>query len=1033
MLKRLTMFTFALCMGLTAPVFAQSAGGVAGISGVVRDASGASVPNAKVVVSTESQGTVRALLTNNDGIFTAPALDPGPGYKVSVTASGFSTYEATNIVLKVGQNVDLRVALAVGQSATQVDVTAEAPVMDDSKVDVSTVVDTKSIQDLPIDGRRVDSFVLLTPGVTNDATFGLLTFRGVAGNNSFLVDGNDGTEQFYDENAGRTRIASNISQDAVQEFQVLTSDFSAEYGRAMGGVVNTVTRSGGNNFHGTAYWFFRNQEFNARDPLAAFNPTESRNQAGGSLGGPILKDKLFFFTNVEVTRRNFPMVDSIVSSGIVDSTNETWVGCGAPATPAQCSAINQLLPRFFGQIPRTVNQELYFGRLDYHLNDHNTLSASFNFLHDVSPNGIQTGATSTSGSAINGNGDDAVRVRNGRLDWTAVPTPSLANEFRFGYFSDRQGDTFDNALLGAGLGVLGVSVAGVGLGQANYLPRIEPSESRYQFVDNATWTKGTHTLKFGFDIASTEDYSYFISNYFGNYSYQTVTNFALDYTGNNHGNNCPGANGQPTGMPCWQTYNQTFGQPVVDATINEYALYLQDQWRATPRLTVNLGARWEYSQAPQPPITNPDWPLTGKIHTSPTNVGPRAGFAYRLNDRTVLRGGYGIYYARFLGSLIDNLWTTNGLYQTVDQLHNNVAAQAAAGPTFPGTLAGAVSGAAGASTIQFVKPNLKTPYSQQATFAIERQLTSDIGVTASYIWSRGTQLYSVTDVNAPAASGLVTYTIDNTSGQPVSTFTTPVYAGPRPNSKYGTVYLDGNDIDSYYNALAVTVSKRFSHGLQGLFSYTWSHEIDDGQGGGTNALFFNGFSNTYNGNFRFDQGSGTLDQRHRAVISFIWQPVIIHRPGAFFKYVVNNWQLSSITSLSSGHVAGSESVRVTSSGIQAAVGQAPLSTSTLDGFTGLSRAPFLPVDNLYLPPIYREDARISKIIPIGERRQLYFNFEAFNLLNGTEFTGITTQGYTASGLTITPTPAAFGVGNSDSANPDGSLSRHMQLSLRFVF
>jgi hypothetical protein len=1018
-----------LILLIPALLLAQSAGGVAGISGVVRDASGASVPNAKVVISTDSQGTVRAILTNNDGVFTAPALDPGPGYKVTVTAAGFNVYEATHFDLKVGQNVDLRIAMTVGQATTQVDVTAEAPVLDDTKVDVSTVVDTRSIMDLPIDGRRVDSFVLLTPGVTNDASFGLLSFRGVAGNNSFLIDGNDGTEQFYDENAGRTRIAANISQDAVQEFQVLTSDFSAEYGRAMGGVVNTVTRSGGNQFHGTGYWFFRNQDFNARDPLASFNPVESRHQVGGSVGGPIMKDKLFFFTNIEVTRRNFPMVDSVVSSGIVDSTNQTWVGCGAPATPAQCSAINQLLPRFFGQIPRTLHQELYFGRMDYHLSERNTLSASLNFLHDTSPNGIQTGATSTSGSAINGNGDDAVRVRNGRFTWTAVPKANLANEFRFGWFTDRQADTFDNALLGAGLGDLGVSVAGVGLGQANYLPRVEPSESRYQFVDNATWTKGTHTVKFGADIASTEDYTYFISNAFGSYTYQTVTAFALDYTGNTYGNNC--RNTSVAGTPCWQRYVQTFGNPVVDATINEYALYLQDQWRATSRLTLNLGARWEYSHAPQPPITNPDYPQTGKIHTSPNNVGPRVGVTYRLNDRTVLRAGYGIYYARFLGSLIDNLWTTNGLYQTSDTLNNNNAAQAAAGPVFPGTLTAPVAGAAGASTVQYVLPNLRTPYSQQGTIAIERQLTSDIGLTASYIWSRGTQLYSVTDVNAPAPSGSTTYTINDVNGNPVSHFTTPIYAGTRPNPKYGAVYQDGNGIDSYYNALAVTVSKRFTHGLQGLFSYTWSHEIDDGQGGGSSALFFNSIPNTYNGNFRFDQGSGTLDQRHRAVISFIWAPRFTRRPGAFFKYVVNNWQLASISSLSSGHVAGSESVRVVSSAIPGA-----LSTSTLNGFTGSSRAPFLPVNSLYLPPIYREDARIGKIFPLSgddSPRKLYFSFEAFNLFNGTEFTGMSTQGFTDSGLVITPTTAAFGVGNSDTANPDGSLSRHLQLSLRFTF
>jgi outer membrane receptor protein involved in Fe transport len=1007
--------TFVLLFCVSAPTSGQSAGGVAGISGVVRDASGAVVPNAKVVISTESQGTIRSLLTNNEGIFTAPALDPGPGYKVVVTAPGFNIYEATKLELKVGQNADLRISLVVGQATTEVDVTAEAPVLDDSKVDVSSVVGTKAILDLPISGRRFDSFVLLTPGVTNDATFGLLTFRGVAGNNSFLVDGNDSTEQFYDENAGRTRIASNISQDAVQEFQVLTSDFSAEYGRAMGGVVNTVTKSGSNAFHGTGYWFFRNQDFSARDPLATINPTESRNQVGGSLGGSIIKDKLFFFSNVEVTRHNFPIVDTIISPTVVNASTEQWVGCGAPATAAQCAAINTLLPRFFGQLPRQLNQELYFGRMDYHLNDANTFSAEFNFLHDVSPNGIQTGATATGGNGINGNGDDYVRVRNGRLDWTFVPKPDFVNEFRFGFFGDRQADTFDDSLLGAGLRFLGVTVGGVGMGQANYLPRVEPNETRYQFVDNATWTKGTHTIKFGMDIATTEDYSYFISNYFGSYSYQTPTLFALDYS-------------NPAGGQNWTSYTQTFGRPVVDASINEYALYLQDQWRATDRLTVTLGARWEYSQAPQPPTANPDFPGTGQIHTSAHNVGPRAGLAYRLDNKTVLRAGYGIYYARFLGSLIDNLWSGNGIYQTSDTLHSNIATQLAAGPSFPNLLSGPVSGAASASTVQFASPNLKTPYSQQGTFAVERQLTSDINLSASYIWSRGTQLYGVTDINAPEPSGNVTYTIDNASGTPVSTFSTPVYAGARPNPKYGSVYEDGNDVDSYYNALAVSVTKRFTSGLQGQFSYTWSHEIDDGQGSGTNALFFNNFSNTYNGNFRFDQGSGALDQRHRAVLSLIWSPTITHRSGAFFKYFVNNWQLASITSLSSGHVAGSESIRVISSAIPGA-----LSTSTIDGFTGLSRAPFLPVDNLYLPAIYREDARLSKIIPIGERAQFYINFEAFNVFNSTELTGITTQGYTATGSVITATPSAMGVPNSDSANPDGSESRHTQLSLRFVF
>src|SRR5229473_4850073 len=301
----------SLLLFLSASAFAQSAGGVAGISGVVRDQSGAVVPKANVVISSTSQGTIRNLSTNDAGLFTAPALIPGPGYQVTVTAAGFTQYEAKNLDLQVGQNMDLKINLTVGPTTTSVEVTSAAPLTEDTKTDVSAVIDSRSIQELPINGRRVDSFVLLTPDVHMDGTFGLLSFRGVAGQNSFLIDGNDTTEQFYNENAGRTRIASGLSQDVVQEFQVVSANFSAEYGRAMGGVINQVTRSGGNDFHGTGYWFYRNQDFNARDTFATVVPQETRNQFGASAGGKILKDKLFYFFNYEGMRRNFPLIANI--------------------------------------------------------------------------------------------------------------------------------------------------------------------------------------------------------------------------------------------------------------------------------------------------------------------------------------------------------------------------------------------------------------------------------------------------------------------------------------------------------------------------------------------------------------------------------------------------------------------------------------------------------------------------------------------------------------------------------------------------
>jgi len=1036
-------FSAPLFLLLAAPVFAQSAAGLAGISGIVRDPSAASVPNAKVVISSQSQGTLRNLTTNTDGVFTAPALTPGAGYRVSVTAAGFTPYEAKDLTLMVGQNLDLHVSLELSSAGTKVEVVSTAPLVEDTKTDLSQVVNNQQIQELPINGRRVDSFVLLTPGVSDDGNFGLLTFRGVAGQNSFLVDGTDTTEQFYNENAGRTRIASQISQDAVQEFQVVSSNYSAEYGRAMGGVVNTVTKSGGNALHGGGFWFYRSTGFNARDPFSTFAPSEKRNQLGGTVGGAIKKDKLFYFVSAEVTRRNFPMTSS-VNSTAVNGATQTWNACGvatttatAPrpaASAAQCAAINALLPRFYGQIPRKVGQELYLAKLDYHLSERNTLSASFNFLHDKSPDGIQTGVSSTSGAALTSNGDDFVTVRNGHVAWTLVPTSTFVNEARWGLASDRQADTFDNSSLGQGLGFLQVSVNSQALGPASYLPRIEPSEVRNQFQDNATWTKGRHTIKFGADIATTGDYVYYISNAFGAYTYQTVNDFALDDSGNT------------TGTKYWSKYVQAFGNPAVNYRINDYGFYLQDQWRATDRLTVQAGLRYEYAQLPQPAVCNHDYPGTCHVPSSPTNLAPRLGITYRLNDKTVLQAGYGMFYARFQGGTIDNLFTTgNGIYQQTMTLTgcltgqtnctSSAVSQGAAGPVFPNSLSAMPSnGTVSAASLQYLAPNLKTPYSEQGNIGIQRQLARDIAISVSYLWSRGVQLYGVRDLNLPTGTVNYTYTIDDVNGNPVGSYTTPVTVGNRPDSRYGMIAYDENGVNSYYNGLAVQVNKQFTRGLQAMLSYTWSHELDDGQsyGESNNNLFLsNPYYWLFNGNYRADYGTGIEDQRQRMVLSWVWAPKFTHSSSAIARYLIDGWQLSSITSMASGHPYGSETITTKDTPVSGM-----FNSFSLNGIDFSTRVPWLPVNSYMYPAMYRQDASLTKVVPIGkeDRYKLALRFDVFNVPNTWAARAYTSsQAFTESKSVLTPTPASLYVRSGDAVPPDGTEARRMQIGLRFSF
>jgi outer membrane receptor protein involved in Fe transport len=1009
----------AVCFCVCA-AFAQSAAGVGTISGLVRDASGSVVPNAKVVVSNPVRGITRTMNTNDAGVFTAAALPPSAGYAVTVTAQGFNAWEMKDADLAVGQNLNLAIMLGVAATTTTLDVTAEAPLVESSKTDVSTVIGQKQIQELPINGRRVDSFALLAPGVSADGTFGLLSFRGVAGGNAFLVDGNDTTEQFYNENAGRTRIASQLSQDAVQEFQVLSSNFAAEYGRAMGGVINTVTKSGSNDLHGTAFWFFRNRTLNARDRYAVINPPEYRHQMGGTLGGKIIKDKLFYFLSTEFQRRSFPVADSVIRPGVIE--NGKWVrggaqGCGAPATPAQCDALDTLLPRLFGIIPRRNDQELAFGKIDWRPGERNTFSASFNLLHFTAPNGIQGNAAYTTGAGVTGNANDSVRVRNGRLAWVSIPTNSMVNEARLNWFTDRQADDFNQSLIPPGLGLLQLSVAGQALGGGtNYLPRVEPNETRWAFADNLAWTKGKHTIKFGGDIAHTDDFEYFIFNAFGNYSYASSTLFAQDFTGNT------------TGAKNWSSYSQGFGSPIVDITLKDLGLFAQDQWRVTPNLTVNYGIRYEHTWIPQPTVTNPDYPQTAHIPSSTKEFMPRLGAAYSFNDqKTVLRAGYGVFFARYQDGLISNLFQNNAVLQPSVSLINSNPAQLASGPVFPNKSASS-SFAKNGTTVQFAAPSMRAPYSEQATAAVERQLTHDISLTASYIWSRGVELLGTRDLNIGPLGAPVTYNIANATGQIVGSYTTPTYRlANRVDTRYNRVLQNENGLNSYYNALVVDVRKRFKAGLTASLAYTWSHEIDYGVGGGSSNLFYSSLGTTYNGDYRFDKGSGSLDQRQRFAFSFVEQPTFTHRSGAFYKYAVNNWQLSAITTLATGRTAV-PNISISDSTPFAGAAF----TNTLNGFGGSTRVPFYGTDIMYTPNTYRVDARISKLLPFTERIRGYLSFEVFNLTNTIVDTGVFTQAFSERGGVLSPTPN-LGGGNASGGFPDGTNARRAQVSARLVF
>ncbi|MFN0104240.1 MAG: carboxypeptidase regulatory-like domain-containing protein [Bryobacteraceae bacterium] len=1009
---------------------AQTAAGLGAISGSVRDTAGATIPNAEVVVSNASNGIHRSLTTNEAGLFSAGSLVPAGNYRVAIRKSGFTPYESVELEVQVGQNLSINAVLTVAGTLVQVNVEASAPLVEQMRMDVSQVIKSSQIQNLPINGRRVDSFVLLVPGVVPDGTFGLLSFRGIAGGNSFLTDGNDTTNQYFNENTGRTRIPTQISQDTVQEFQVLIDGYSAEFGRASGGVVNTVTRSGSNDLHGTAYWFFRNREFNARDRFAATNPPETRHQAGASLGGRIVPNKLFYFFNGEATRRDFPLTASITSPPFFDA-NGRFVTvqpngqptCGAPASAAQCATAIGFFDRQFQRLSRQANAELGFGKLDWRPNEAHSFSASFNYLGFNSPNGLQTAAALNNGAGVGNNANSTVRGRYGRLAWSFLPGGSTVNEFRFGWMKDKQFDNVSDALALPGIGLLGITVQGQqNVGTAVNYPRLNPSENRFQFADNLTWIGGRHTWKLGGDVMSTEDYNDNLLNRTGTYTYPNFTAFALDLSGNT------------TGAKRWQNYSQGLGDSMVKFTVRDYGLFLQDQYRVNADLTLSLGIRYDYTALPQPiaasdRLVNPEFPATGRIPNVNKNFAPRLGIAYSFNkSRTVLRAGYGLYYARYPGGLINTFFTRNGVSQPSVNFNGTVPADLASGPAFPNRLpASYLPTAPGVVDLVFPSSDFRNAYTQQGSAAIEHELTRNLGITASYLWSRGLHLTTSQDINAGATGPAVTYRINDASGQQTGTYSTPVYLrANRVNPRWNRVNVVDSGGNSYYNALAVQVRKRLSHGIEGSLAYTWSHVIDYNQGPGSNNIFFDrGPTSVFNGDYRGEKGSSAFDQRHRLTISSIWAPVLT-TGNRLWSRLLNNWQISQISTLASTPFATGT---ITVSGTPFA---GAAFNGSLNGLGGSNRVPFWPLNNTDIDSIVRLDARVTRIVGITERVKLHLNLEAFNAFNHQYFTNVLTQAYTAANGVLTPL-SRFGEGSATGGFPDGTNARRLQVSMRLLW
>jgi hypothetical protein len=435
-------------LGASAMAFGQST--VTGaIGGTVTNPNKEVVPNASVTVRNSETNQEDTATSDDQGRFKVPGLQPG-SYVVTINGAGFSPFTQEKVLVEVGRETTINAALSIGPlSGGTVEVTSEAPVINTSQQDFSSNLNQTSINELPVNGRRWSNFVILTPGTTPDGTFGLISFRGISGLlNNNTVDGGDNNQAFFSEERGRTRSAYSISQAAIREFQVNTSNYSAEYGRSAGGVTNAVTKSGTNEFHGSAFLYDRNNKWGARNPRStisqlvngvstpvAFKAKDVRYQFGGTIGGPIVKDKAFFFFSYDQQKRNFPAVSVFTNPAYLSTVNTTVLTAAVRGlTTAQINSALDFINSETGIVPRRGDQKLFFPKFDWHLNQNNTFTASYNRLRWNSPAGVQTAATVTRGRAAFG--DDGVRADTVNLRLSSTVSPTMLNEARFQWSRD---------------------------------------------------------------------------------------------------------------------------------------------------------------------------------------------------------------------------------------------------------------------------------------------------------------------------------------------------------------------------------------------------------------------------------------------------------------------------------------------------------------------------------------------------------------------------------------------------------------------
>jgi hypothetical protein len=953
-LKTLAAFVLLLCAGYDAA--AQTNAIDAAMEGYVRDATGGGVSGAHVSVRNLATNVITETKANAEGYFRFPILQVG-SYKVTAEAEGFKTFTQSDISAAAGQKIRLDMSMQVGSRAESVEVTANASITlaDTGSSAVGGVVSTKEVEDLPIVSRNIYNFQLLAPGVQglSSPTFGTTQFAfGGNERSSWNLDGLDNTQR-----GGSRQIRMVITTpEAVEEVQVLSSGYSAEFGRAAGGQVNVILKSGTNQYHGSQLYLYRPQSWQARPSLASVNPTETWWDEATTFGGPIRKDKVFFFVQYEHNPYTRPNALTILPSN---------------ATALNLPASQQ------GTAPFGETYDTLVGKVNYKLNDKNFGYVRYARFTNHQPN-------NASGLTIPDRGvnfDD--HMNGGGVQLATVFTPSLLNEVRFGAIQRTQA----NAPVGkpnpynAAVNITGVANIGY-----NPLAATQTTELSNQIVDNLTWTHGRSTWKAGvdfqhtnFDIFKSENVAYTFGGLAAAAGVRPAVSALNQYLYTTQGLIDP-ATGKPY---TYSTFAEDGGDPRLNISFNFLNLFLQDEFRVTPRLTVNAGVRYETILFPALDKNAP-YPLSRQIDADRKDFAPRVSLNWLATGdaKTVVRAAFGLFYDVPALSIFYTAAQVNG-----DKfLSYQIAGSDPNAPVFPSvpTLS---------STAYIVKPNInafapgyRNTYQIQGNLQIQRELVRNLNLTVGYNYAAQRHgLYSQNINLGPAVSYLA-------DGR-------PVFGGAalRPNQAFNQINLIQSGANTNYNGLFVNIQKRLSTGFLFQGSYTWSHAMANnlGEGGAISDPT----------NLRRDYGNADSDLRHYFVGQWLYEPQF-HAAGMKW---INGFELSSMMFYNSGYPIN-------------AVSGIDLNN---DGISN-DRPLFRGRNDITGPGLVQIDARIQRSFAIKERYRVVALLEAENAVNHTNAACSTASGCTGA---VVNTATAVDFGRITSAR----TARNVQFGFKFLF